>query len=253
LIQPLTKLTKDGIPLRRRPDMERRIGEILALPEDEIIRRAEISDLESPDYLPSECLVYLIRLKRSAPARTLVEELTPALVKRCIAATRNHVVGFSRDDVQEIIDEIKGRLIERIIERSNRWDYLEVNFAHALKCLRIDVCRKFRTMREKETPLSEMLDANQQMTDWFCESNRVRVSETVSAALRTLTADELEVLLLRYVSRVPIDANKTSRPTLVRITKRSVRTIRSRLRSAEQKFKKAIRQIEDNRHDAQSR
>ena len=61
-------------------------------------------------------------------------------------------------------------------------------------------------------------------------------------ALLSLTEEEALIIELRYFSGIPINSKEQDHLTIVGITKLSERTVRNRLRSAEEKLRKAIRE-----------
>jgi RNA polymerase sigma factor (sigma-70 family) len=220
--------------VRRRPEVEDQIREILVLDEQEIQRRAEVCDPTSSEYLKHECLVYLIRTNRGKETRNLAEQVANALIRRCLKALANRIRGFRDLDMQDITDEIVAELIERIIEPSDRGDYLEVSFEQVLKCIRIDVCRKYRARRSGQAALDESKDVSDERLD-------ITKAMLIKSALATLTDAELLIVQLRHFCGLSINGKGQQQPTIVGITKLSERTVRNRLGSAEEKLRKAIR------------
>jgi len=232
LIRPLTRQTAKGEVLRRRPDVEDQIREVLNLREQEILRRADVFEPTSSEYLKPECLVYLIRTNRSKDTRNFAEQLTNVLTQRCIKTLPNRIRGFSELDLQDITDEILAELVGRIFDASDRGDHLEVSFEQVLNCMRIDVCRKYRVMRSGQVELDESGDASDERLD-------ITKAMLVNSALVSLTGAELVIVLLRHFCGLSING-KGQRPTIVEITKLSERTVRNRLWSAKEKLKKAM-------------
>jgi RNA polymerase sigma factor (sigma-70 family) len=233
LIRPLTRRTAKGELLRRRPEVENQIRGILNLEEQEILKRAEVCDPTSSEYLKPECLVYLIRTNRDKETRNLTEQVANILRRRCIKALPNRIRGFSDVDIQDITNDIVAELIERIIEPSDKGDYFEVSFEQVLKSIRIDVCRRYRAMRSGQVALDESEDAPDDRLD-------ITKAMLIKSALANLTDGELLIVLLHHFCGLPING-KGQQPTIVEITKLSERTVRNRLWSAEEKLRKAIR------------
>jgi len=233
LIRPLTRRTVKGELLRRRPEVEDQIREILNLDEEEILRRAEACDPSSSEYLKPECLVYLIRTNRAKETRNLAEQVASALSRRCVKTLPNLIRGFSDLDIQDITDEIVAELILRIFDPSDRGDYLEVSFEQVIKSIRIDVCRTYRAMRSGQAALDESIYARDERLD-------VTKAMLVKSALASLTDGELLIVFLRHFCGLSING-KEQQPTIVEITKLSERTVRNRLGSAEEKLRKAMR------------
>jgi RNA polymerase sigma factor (sigma-70 family) len=240
LIRPLTRRTVKGELLRRRPEVEDQIREILNLDEEEILRRAEACDPSSSEYLKPECLVYLIRTNRAKETRNLAEQVAGALSRRCVKTLPNLIRGFSDLVIQDITDEIVAELILRIFDPSDRGDYLEVSFEQVIKSIRIDVCRKYRAMRSGQAALDESQAALDESI--YAPDERLDVTKAmlVKSALASLTDGELLIVFLRHFCGLSING-KEQQSTIVEITKLSERTVRNRLGSAEEKLRKAIR------------
>src|SRR5262249_49926917 len=132
-----------------------------------------------------------------------------------------------------ITDDIVAEIIERIIDPSDRADYLEVSFEQVLKCIRIDVCRKYRAVRSGQVELDESQPASDEGLD-------MTKATIIASPLASLTDGELMIVQLRHFCGLPINGNG-QQPTIVDITKLSERTVRNRLWSAEEKLRKAIR------------
>jgi len=232
LIRPLKRRTAKSELLRRRPEVEDQISEILNLDEHEILRRAEVCDPTSSEYLKPECLVYLIRTNRGKETHNLAEQAAAALIRRCIKTLPSRIRGFSDLDTQDITDEVIAELIKRIFEPSERGDYLEVSFELVLKSIRIDVCRKYRAMRSGQVALDETKDAPDERLD-------ITKAMLIKSALASLTDGELLIVLLHHFCGLSVNG-KEQQSTIVEVTKLSERTVRNRLWSAKQKLRKAI-------------
>jgi len=64
VVNALRKRRLSGELYERDPKVEALIVELAVLPRDELIARAGIMKRSDPAYVPSECLVYLIRASR---------------------------------------------------------------------------------------------------------------------------------------------------------------------------------------------
>jgi hypothetical protein len=89
-IEPLRKRRKNGDVYKRLPEIEAEMVEIRALTREEISSRCAIQDPESAGYLPSECLLHLVREHRSRP----FDECSQMLFKAAIS-TRITTAGFT--------------------------------------------------------------------------------------------------------------------------------------------------------------
>ena len=58
-VAPLRMRRPDGTPYERPKEVEQALAGLLQLPASELVRRARIEQAEDPDYVPSECVLFL--------------------------------------------------------------------------------------------------------------------------------------------------------------------------------------------------
>ena len=85
MIRPLTKRRGSGDRYTRPPNIEAVIDAALALDWPALHQRTFVRDRRSPDYLPSECLVHLIRKAHWDRHETIRDQLLAILLGRCEA------------------------------------------------------------------------------------------------------------------------------------------------------------------------
>jgi hypothetical protein len=128
MVTPLTKIRKsDGRVYERPVEIECALEHLDLLPRTEILGRLAIRDRTSPDYLPSECLVYLIRNTRTDNNAAYFDVLYGELLRRIVralpkveerAADGRDGVSVSREQIR---DEVRGRFENWLVEdRANR-------------------------------------------------------------------------------------------------------------------------------------
>ncbi len=246
-VEPLRKTTADGTPLRRPATVESQIAELLVSGADEVRRRAAIGDPSDSGYMPSECLVYLIRAAVREGRHDWVDELAPRLLGRCERSLQRSIRGFDTVGEEEAREETLGRLAVLLVEPGNGADFFEVRFDLALKRLRIDVCRQVRRRREPLVAI-EGVDEERggdagldRLTDEIDEGSLPRNLDAeerlcLQQALSRLTEVERRALILHRVMGVPIASKKPGISTLVEILGVSERTVRNYLRRAESKI-----------------
>lgn len=165
LIAPLRKRDVDNRLYARPPSIEAKLVEINALPRAEIAGRCAAQDSTSSEYLPSECLVYLIREHRSRPFDECSQTIWQALMGRVFRGLpQAESSDGERERLREgnVRDEAWHRFVEMLAK--DRLDYVEaldiyeVRFQMALKALRVNVQRQ---IWPKENPL-EMIEADPQ-------------------------------------------------------------------------------------------
>ncbi|MGD0207520.1 MAG: DNA-binding response regulator [Verrucomicrobiota bacterium] len=165
LIAPLRNRGLDGKLYTRPPGIEAKLVEISTLTRDEISTRCAIEDSESPEHLPSECLVYLIREYRSKPLDDCAEAIFKTLMERVL---RGLPQGESSEGEKEwltdanVRDEARYRFVEMLakdrVEYLEALDIYEVRFQMALKALRVSAQRK---IYRQDNPL-ETIEGNPQ-------------------------------------------------------------------------------------------
>lgn len=64
-VEALTKKKQDGTPYTRRVEVETALASLVNLSRDEMLERLKVRHPTSPNYVQSECLVYLIRAARN--------------------------------------------------------------------------------------------------------------------------------------------------------------------------------------------
>lgn len=116
--------------------------------------------MESPTFVPSECLVYLVRVRRaeqeSREFRRLYEKLAARVLSRLPRAEGHG--GISESLTQSNIrDQALYRFCELLAEDRKEYsallDYYEVNFNHAVAALRMDAEKKYWTEENRSEPL----------------------------------------------------------------------------------------------------
>lgn len=148
-IEPLRKRDRNGTLYTRLPSVEEKLLEIGALTRDEIAARCDIQERESPKYVPSECLVYLLREHRSRPLDNCSERIFKTLMERVLHGLPQPETS---DDEKErltdgnVRDEGRYRFLEMLakdrLEYLEALDVYEIRFQMALKALRVDAQRR---------------------------------------------------------------------------------------------------------------
>ncbi len=250
-VAPLVRTNKDGLALRRPDPIEAEIARALGSDEDELLRRAAVRGPEDDGYMSSECMVHLIRhhlhrAPQGGAARHLAEGLVEHLLRRCAAELRGSVRGFSGSTLDDVREEILGRLAVTLADPGEKADFLEVRFALAMKRLRIDVCRQERRRTDPLVSIDELgaaqaADPLERLEAWIDRDALPRPLGPedlagLKEALFTLGEEERKVFVLHRLAGVSINAKKPGAASLVEILGLSERTVRNRLRRAEAKL-----------------
>lgn len=248
-VRPLTRTNREGVRLQRPPEIEGKLRHLLGLADEILIRRAQVSDRSDVEYIPSECLVHLIRRDLRHGDRQLAEDLLKPLLKRAEGEVRRAVRGFAPLTADELCEEVLSRLSISMIEKGGEADFLEVRFGLSLKRLRIDVGRQLRRrdrdqvaiedlVSYDEAPDGDPMDRLAPLVDWQSVTTPLSQEDAyfLRQALSALSEEERRVFLLHRYMGVRIASKKPGTATLVDRLGISERTVRNRLRSAEAKL-----------------
>lgn len=239
MVTPLTRTDKNNQPLRRPPRVEAEISEALTWDMEKILSRASLPETHE-EGMGSECMVHLIRQDLDTPGNPLVELLLPILLERCSANLRFTVKGFREPTLGNVREEILSRLGMLLIDRTNSADFFEVRFSLAMARLRIDCCHKYK---RSEDHLVYGDDDTQEMVSEAGDHDAHSLptlgktpldpeqSYCLKQALSRLEPQERQILLLHRIGGVAIAGGTQNLVTMMGL---SERTIRNRLRSAEQ-------------------
>jgi hypothetical protein len=244
LIAPLRKCDRDGKPYTRRPEIETKITKLALLSRDELIIQCAIRQKDDPCYVPSECLMYFVRECRTNRPDTYFQKLYKLLIERVLCrlpiAENGNKVSLINGDIRE---KVFGNFVQMLTRDRNAYsdklDYYEINFNHALKLQRLDAQdqawrneKRSTTLYDEET--GELIAAVEQAAGSFNTSDasnkdcRIDLAE----AINTLEPIEREIIKM-YVEGVPFDSQDPDKSTMVKKLGKSDKTIRTR-------FKKAI-------------
>src|SRR5262249_21887725 len=149
MIRPLTKHTTKGDCYTRPANIEAAIGAALTLDWPELSRRAAVSDRRSTDYLPSECLVHLIRKAHRDSIVTARDQMLLMLLRRCEGTLPKTLRDDRVPNAAYLRDEVLGQLGEKFAldgtgDNPDELDFFEVRFNRAFATLRTDLVRAER-------------------------------------------------------------------------------------------------------------
>ncbi len=248
--RPLTKTKVSGELYARPPGVEAAIE--LAISQDSAVLRdrASVNDRDSPRYLPSECLLYLIRTC-SQELRDLRDELLFFIFSRCEALAKTGVLE-TLPNSEEIREEILGRFAELIArdlgaEVTNRLDVYEIRFNLAFRALRIDVVRHMAPRGEHEVPLPGSPAQDDSIGDVEASASVVdglQVPATqedflvLKEVFAALSPEEQETVVLCDFLGFDTESSNPAKPTAATCCNVSGRTIRKRLAKAHTKIRR---------------
>lgn len=139
------KQMPDGTPYMRTVAIEAQLRALEQLSRDELLARAQIRSREAEGYVPTECVLYFIRVSRADNSDAWFERLYKVLSARVLRAlpSGDAADGHTRSLTAE---RIRDKVYERFVEMlagdrqtyDDRLDFFEIRFDMALKRLRQD-------------------------------------------------------------------------------------------------------------------
>jgi hypothetical protein len=142
--------------------IESKIIELASLSRDDLIIRCAIRQKDDSAYVPSECLLYFIRESRGNRPDTYFEKLYKLLserVLRCLpdgSSLNGRTTSLTKSAIRE---KVFGHFVELLAsdrnDYSDKLDYYEINFADALKKLRLDAQKQAWQDENRSTTLHD--------------------------------------------------------------------------------------------------
>lgn len=151
-------LLKKG--LTRPPGIEAKIDAAISQDWSTLSGRARVTDSRSSDFLPSECLVHLIRDALRRGDDRIARVLMPQLLSRAEANLLRTVPDTRMRDAESVRQDILSTLMQKFMDdgsegHEDELDFYECKFLLALRLLRIDHVRKALASRKELTDLPE--------------------------------------------------------------------------------------------------
>ena len=244
--RPLTKKTAEGELYTRLPSVEAKIDAATVQDRATLATRARIVDPKAPDYLPSECLVHLIRNAIRHGDHRLATVLMPPLLVRCESNLNRTVPDGGLRNAEAVREEILSsfQLLFTDDAAEDALDYYECRFGRAFKTLRINHFRAAVSEREDLTDLPETTtESGETMLDDEMLARLSRIAkigpsqedrtylQQVLKAVNALPPDQRRAVVLRRI----IGHTEESAAALCNV---KGRTIRNRLSRADEQLKK---------------
>ncbi len=239
--RPLGRKTLGGTPYTRGPRIEAKLEEVLNIPSAELVERCGIQDREDPGYIPSECLLHVVRTWREDDPGGHFESAYKLLMDRVL---RKLPTGESSDGKRLFLPQsrVREELFDCFVELlardrtsyNERLDYFEVRFDGALANLRRDVQRKaFREPKmasiEPDSNTGEM-DPKVEAALSFnpfdpAEMTRADYRSRLNGAINTLPAEQRAIIEM-IGKNIPIDSIDPGAVTIAKTLGKSEKTIR---------------------------
>lgn len=212
MARPLTRVSKKtGKTYVRIKAIESEIDRALKDGFTEAIRRARIKDTASPDYVPSECLVHLIRETKRTRKDRESEAYLHLLLARCEAnlkgTIRNDGIPNPEQLREDILQHLAMKFAQDAVEGGGRLDYFEVRFNSGFAALRIDFYNREAALANRSVADSSEIEEEipdngapgQTSDSGFWRSSRMEdriFAKQVATFLKTLPRDEREAVIM---------------------------------------------------------
>lgn len=258
IVEPLHKRKKDGTLYTRPVKIQVAIELAQKWTFEEFLEKAKVKKRSDPEYIPSEVLVYYIRLTKLDNYQTRFENLYTILLDRVRNACPRPNIHVGNMEVEiaklaEIRDLITEYVIDLILlDRQTyceKLDFLEVRFDRAIRYLRID---RFKRVGKKEDhkisiEYDETGDIPIEVEEAFASFKEAYNSEeekltyriNLRQAIDGLPDKERKVIEM-LLTDLPIESTDPTALSICKILNCSEKTVRNRRNRAHIKIKKAL-------------
>jgi DNA-directed RNA polymerase specialized sigma24 family protein len=248
---PLTKRTDDGILYRRPAEIEAALERVLALGRDDILAAVAIQDRGHPDYIPSECLLHLVRKTAHDNNERYFEKLYVALMRRVDRALPRdeHRIGeqvgvdLTRNQIR---NQVRGRFEELLIhDRGNgdeRLDLYEARFNFSLARLRATAREKAWREAGRQKPLERDDETGEMSLEVEIAAGSLVLPDAekwndpiyrsrLDAAIRSLPPEQSRIITMLKIG-IPIDSSDPNVVTISKLQNCVEKTVRNRAKKA---------------------
>ncbi|MDZ4057648.1 MAG: hypothetical protein U1D69_11945, partial [Polynucleobacter sp.] len=246
MVTPLKKRKQDGTLYTRDEKLTRLLTKLEAMDRSERLEHCEIKSRSDPKYVPTECLLYLVRACRTEAASPYAKKLYTFLEQR-VLSTLPSIEGRSQDGKLQTIEgySVNSRTREIALEDFQDMlladvnpetycydlDYFEVRFNGALKALRTDAFRKAMTQaRRQHAEFSDDIEQDLGLFPHLSMEQKLESENYQSAlmnAIIRLPSYERMIIMMHYFEGVPIDSQDPDKPSLTKATGRVEKTVRN--------------------------
>lgn len=246
--RPLTKTDHNGHLYTRSPAVEAAIDAAIGQDLEALKRRAAIANWFSPEFLPLECLVHLVRDARRRGDEDAMNALLPRLLVRCDAILKKKMptdaTGNWEEQRTEILGDFAVLFAEDGSDRKQTLDFFECRFNRAFRTFRIPYIRKEIARNQHRefapTETEEVRDlADDEFLSGLAEKVRDRdpvvnrdLRQAILNALDTLPFDQCKAVMLVYYQGLPIESEDPTVTTAASVCGVTGRTIRNRIARA---------------------
>ena len=249
VVAPLRKTKGDGTLYTRSAEVEAAIQRLLGMSRQEVLAACARNDRRRADYVPSECIMHLLRRAGRDNDRAYLEHLFrifTSRVARAFPVPERLLPGSSAKGLSSAELAVREFAIDRLTEMlcldrqgyDDRLDIYEATFDAALKTLRATARRSVGRQRNRLEPLSDDPEAAEPSSD--VEDALLRhvpdseekierrdYRRKLLAAIQLLPDEDRRLLML--LSRdIPIHSKDPTVTTVARLIGCGEQTVRNR-------------------------
>lgn len=262
-VAPLRMKRPDGKLYDRPKEIEAALTVLLQSPANEIVRRARIEGADDPDYVPSECVLYLVRRPSTGIDEAALQELFTILRRRVLRAvpvpgrrldgsTRVAEKATDLETREAVLDKFQELLCGDRGEYDERLDFYECRFNQALALLRSTARRDVRREVSRLRPLVADADSNELSAEVEAALASIRgpsdgrsgdflFRSKLHVAISSLPSDERQVIEL-LLQGMPIDSKEGDVLTIAKVLRCTEKTVRNRRDRAFARLRNALRE-----------
>jgi len=257
-IEHLTGTAGTGAVYQRLPEVEDQIREVLQVDRDELVVRLKISDYKDRAFVKNEAMVFLIRYYRKIGDDDLVNSLATILIERLAWPINKRIQLIRPNLIDECRDEAISNVFRPIIDLDrNSADFAQVRFWLWFDYRVGEAIEKYSRTGKRDAVSDSITPENDEDAfDLAGEASGFGIGELTpgeqrlanDAVLKTLSADDQQLYVMRHLWEWEIENQNDSIPTISKHFGVSSRTIHSRLKRIGQKLAewKAERGISDD-------
>lgn len=255
MARPLMKCYKSGEAFKRLPSVEKCIDAALNQDLDTLRTRLQVQDRHSQEFVPSECLVHLIRHALRTDDGVSLDVLLPVLFGRCEANLKAKIAD-GLPDAAGLREDILGQFAELLAsdgtgDNPDALDYYEVRFNAAFRAFRIDKYKQAmanaeigegRTLRLPE-PENDEPSSGDELYVMLSGAYRVPATQESALILRqiveavnALPPEERDAVVYRHFMGYEVESDNPAKCTVATLCNVTGRTVRNRLKSAAKKL-----------------
>lgn len=176
VVPPLRKSKSDGTPYARPATVEAALHRVLGLPRQEILTACAVTDRRRDDYVPTECILHLLRGAGRDNDQAYLGRLFRLFmdrVARAFPVPERHLPGSDTKGLSSGELALREFAVDRLTEMlcldrqgyDDRLDIYEATFDAALKTLRSTARRSVGRQRNRLEPLSDDPEAAEPSSD----------------------------------------------------------------------------------------